>query len=251
MPWLPYSGSKNKMKKRKRGLVLLFIITIILFWNQNTPKWNFLFSSLYPFTSSPSGHHGEQSGSINFIPSIRYLCTSLNFSWDTVQVISASSCMIINLHWPFAASTLTCPCLFCTGEMRSGPSTTDKSPLDWAEGERSSPPTCWQHSCWCNKGCCLCWGGYCWLTFSCLSTRTLRTFFAKQLSGLSVLACNGAWGCSFSCAGYSLSRTLHFSLLNLTTFLSAHLSCLLMSFWMVAKLPGALTTPPSFVSGHL
>lgn len=120
-----------------------------------------------------------------------------------------------------------------------------------SRGERSSPPTCWQHSCWCNKGCCLCWGGYCWLTFSCLSTRTLRTFFAKQLSGPSVLACNGAWGCSFSCAGYSLSRTLHFSLLNLTTFLSAHLSCLLMSFWMVAKLPGALTTPPSFVSGHL
>lgn len=42
-------------------------------------------------------------------------------------------------------------------------------------------------------------------------------------------------------------RTLHFPWLNFRRFLTAHLSCLVISLWMSARLFGAPDTPPSFV----
>lgn len=76
-----------------------------------------------------------------------------------------------------------------------------------------------------------------WLMFNLMPTRTARHFFTFQLVA--------------PCGVVPSYRALHFSLLNcmrFQSFLSAHRSILLSSFWMVAQPSNKSTTVPTYLS---
>lgn len=76
-----------------------------------------------------------------------------------------------------------------------------------------------------------------------MSTRTPRIFSSKLL--FSWVALSMSWCVKFF---FPRCRTLHFSLLNSMSFLSAHFSSISKPNWMGAWYFGILATPPNSVS---
>jgi len=84
---------------------------------------------------------------------------------------------------------------------------------------------------------------YCWIMVNLLSTTIPRSLSAELLSSRS--APNLNW---CMCLFLHWCKTPHLSFLNLIRFLSAQLSSLSRSCWMVAQPSGGSATPHSFVS---
>lgn len=86
---------------------------------------------------------------------------------------------------------------------------------------------------------------HCWLMFKLVSTKILRSLFAKWLS---------SWPAPNICQYLGLFllcvRKWHFPLLNFMRSLLVHFFILSRSLWMAAQLSDVSTSPPNFVITH-